>query len=151
MENKIELIKATINDSKLLYEWATDQEVRKASFNTDDFSYESHCEWLKNQLNRKDCDIFLCRINNNLVGQTRLYYENNQALINYSIANQYRGKGYATLMIKEVINYVFSNYPKINTFVAEVKDDNLPSIKVFKKLEFSEKKVRTIYVFKKNR
>ena len=151
MENKVELIKATINDSKLLYEWATDKEVRKASFNTGDFSYESHCEWLEKQLNREDCDIFLCKINNNLVGQTRLYYENNQALINYSIASQYRGKGYAILMIKEVINYIFSNYPKIDTFVAEVKDNNLPSIKVFEKLEFSEKKVGTIYVFEKNR
>ena len=48
-------------------------------------------------------------------------------------------------MIKEVINYIFSNYPKIDTFVAEVKDNNLPSIKVFEKLEFSEKKVGTRY------
>ena len=151
MKNNSELVKASFENSKLLYDWAMDKEVRKNSFNSDEFSYESHCKWLEKQLNNKDCDIFLFKVNDEFVGQTRLYYEDNEAIINYSIAKEHRGKGNALLMIEKVIEYVFQNNISIDTFVAEVKLDNIPSIKVFEKLNFSKKKEGSKYVFRKNK
>lgn len=151
MINNVELVKASFDNSKLLYDWAMDKEVRKNSFNSDEFSYESHCKWLKKQLNNNDCDILLCKINKDFVGQTRLYYEDGIATINYSIAKEFRRKGYASLMIESVINYVLQNNEKIDTFIAEVKLENVPSIKIFEKLNFSKEKDGNKYVFRKNR
>lgn len=134
--NKVSLRKATIEDAKLLYLWATDPVVREGSFNSDTFSDESHVKWFKKQLNNKNCDIFMCSIDKRLVGQTRLYYEDDKAIINYSICSEERKKGYASLMIKEVMKKVTFGKRKINTFVGEVKPENIASIKVFEKLKF---------------
>lgn len=80
-------------DVDLLYHWVNDPMVRKNAFNTDEISYEDHCSWFARCLQREDVKIYILVKKGILVGQVRLNIENGEALIDYSIASEHRGRG----------------------------------------------------------
>ena len=64
------------------------------------------------------------------------YLEENEAEIDVMIAEKdYRSKGYAQEAVSMMMSYGLEAYKK-NTFIAKIKEDNLPSIGLFKKLGF---------------
>lgn len=123
---------ATKADMDLLYKWANDPIVRKNSFSTELIPYENHVLWF----NRIMADPFVLQFvlmeDNTPVGQIRLNIEGKEAEIGYSIASEFRGKGYGHKILQLVANEVITNHPEIEKLVAKVKPDNIASNKLFK-------------------
>ncbi len=63
----------------------------------------------------------------------------------YQIRKDYRNKGVATLVVREIINYTFDTLKK-SKIIARVDEENIPSVKLLKKLGFSKQK--GLYVLK---
>jgi len=134
----LSLRNADKNDMELLFRFANDDEVRKASFTTDQIDIETHKKWFDKKLKSDACDIFIAEDENKIpVGQVRFEYEDGGAVISYSIDKDERGKGYAKVMLKCAMNKVAANRSDITKFVAEVKKDNIASNEVFEKLGFT--------------
>ena len=68
---------------------------------------------------------------NTPIGQIRLNVDYDEAEIGYSIAKEYRGKGYGHKILQLIEELISKEYPKIQKLVAKVKPDNDASNKLF--------------------
>lgn len=127
----IYLQKATKDDMDLIYRWANDSAVREASFNTNHISYEEHQAWYDKMMQDDNVLQFIMMDEDVAVGQIRLSVDGDEAEISYSIAAEYRGKGYARKMLELMRDEVCNNLTNINTLVAKVKPENSTSSKLF--------------------
>jgi UDP-2,4-diacetamido-2,4,6-trideoxy-beta-L-altropyranose hydrolase len=130
---------ATIEDAKLLFEWANDATVRKNAFNTDPINWDDHLSWLERKINSHHCIIFILTLDSDNIGQIR--FDNSPDdywHIDYSIAEQYRGKGYGKIIVELGLDRIQRD---IKNFKAKVKLNNIPSCKVFESLGFKVESV----------
>lgn len=134
----IYLKKVSKEECDLLFKWANDKETRKNSFNNKEISYEDHVRWLNNKLNSNTGHIFILCNEKTPIGQVRIESENGNAIISYSIDSNYRGKGYASKMLILLEEEVGNKFLFIKKLVGNVKYDNIPSRKIFKKLGYIE-------------
>lgn len=128
----------TNEDMKLLFQWANDSSVRNASFCTEPITWETHVKWFENMMEAEDVIQLIYEYNEKPVGQVRLKIKDGTGLISYSIAPEYRGCGRATQMLKLLESFVKKEYPFVRELVAEVKQENEASRKVFEKLEYGD-------------
>lgn len=110
---------ADIKDCDLYYEWANDPAVRSASFNQEKTPYENHCKWFKAKIKDVKCKMFLFMYNGVPAGQIRIVLEDEKAIINYSVAKEYRGKGFGSVMIEKAEKRIAEH--GVSLFYAEVK------------------------------
>lgn len=123
---------ATISDVDLLYTWANDPVVRNNSFNTEPISYDNHVSWFKRIMEDSAVLQYILMDDDTPIGQIRLNLDGKEAEIGYSIASEFRGKGYGHIILQLVVNEVTTNHPEIDKLVAKVKPDNIASNKLFK-------------------
>ena len=137
LKNKDELYNlrnATLEDAQLLFGWVNDPKVREMSINSNMIYWQGHLNWLIKKLESQTCKIFILEQNDIPVGQIRFEYFNEEWGIDYSIGKQYRGQGLGQVILELSIPF-FCNY----IIRAIVKQDNLPSNKIFKNLGFTLK------------
>ena len=119
---------------KLIFDWANDSEVRKNSLNSEPILWDNHLEWFSSKLSNPDSRIFIFENGNIPVGQVRIDKNSEDSwLIDYSVDNNQRGKGYGFLMINALIR----RYENLK-FLAIVKNENIASKRVFEKLGFAK-------------
>lgn len=124
-------------DCDLLYKWANDETVRENAFNTNYIIYEDHKKWFQNKLNSDTTLLFICCLNQEPIGQIRLDMENGNGIIDYSIDKKYRGKGYGTCILKEILKVLTKNNIRIDKVIGRVKYQNRPSQKAFTKAGYN--------------
>lgn len=140
---KCSLRNVIMTDCGLLFKWANDMEVRKNSFNTEPISYKEHIEWFGKKLQSADTFMYILVAGNEDIGVIRLdRIEDEVYLINYSIAEEYRGLGYATHLL-ELIKEKY----KLSLLVGKVKAENIGSIKAFLKAGYLMEDKHQIKIF----
>lgn len=127
----VKLRKATAEDIDLIFEWANEVDVRKNSFNSKPIPYENHKIWFEKLMSDGSVYQYILMDNDVPVGQIRLNIEGNEAEIGYSIAKEYRGKGYGHRILQLIVEEVRENIPEVEKLVAKVKPDNIASKKLF--------------------
>tara|TARA_B100001057_G_scaffold501302_1_gene623602 strand:+ start:18896 stop:19348 length:453 start_codon:yes stop_codon:yes gene_type:complete len=125
-----------LDHQKILYKWYNLKSVLKNSLKGKKFPYIEHRKWFLIQLKSKNI-IKIIYIDDIPIGVIRLEKKNSFLLLSYMIAPKYRRKGYAYKAIKRMV--FNSKYNKLKKIVAIVKKDNIPSIKIFRKLKFVKK------------
>tara|TARA_R110000765_G_scaffold237982_2_gene340654 strand:+ start:577 stop:1044 length:468 start_codon:yes stop_codon:yes gene_type:complete len=128
------LREAIEDDIELIYEWANDNTVRKNAVNKEKIIWEDHKKWYKNKILDSETYIYILEEN---IGQIRFDKIEDHYEIDYSIDKKYRGKGYGVIIIKEGIKKLFSDKKKKVLVKAKVKQENIASLKVFRKCNFS--------------
>lgn len=128
--------KAMPEDVDILFQWANDLSTRNNAFNTAPIPYENHLKWFYTTLNNPNRIqlIFVCK--EVPVGQFRIDIEDRIGEIDYSIAPEFRGKGYGTVMCEKAIEYIKS-IGTVDRLFAQVKTENIASKKCFKKNGFN--------------
>lgn len=131
------LRKAEKDDMDLLFKWANDSVVRSNSFNTNPIPYENHVRWFKKMMEDDTVLQFILMDDDTPVGQIRLNIDGKNAEIGYSIASEFRGKGYGHRILQLVAEEVKTNHPEIRSLIAKVKPENTASNKLFVKEGYS--------------
>ena len=131
------LRQATKEDSKLLFEWANNPQVRANAINTEPVEWEGHCKWFENKLQSSSKILIL--EDSTPVGQIRLDVVDNHYLIDYSVQSNQRGKGYGKILLEMVIKS-HRDY----TLKGEVREDNIGSKKAFERSGFTKTGTREI-------
>ena len=72
---KLTLTRATEEDCHFLYDLRNEEDVRKNSFQTETFSYESHVAWYKEKLGDKQTQIYILKLDGENIGQARICTE----------------------------------------------------------------------------
>ena len=120
------------SDSIILFNWRNENETRKNAFNTQKITKLSHEKWFQEKLNDKQCKMFIFENKHqHPLGQTRLEYFNDKWVINYSVDLLYRGIGLGRTIIQKTISRIDKGI-----FLADVKQKNHISIKIFNSLGF---------------
>lgn len=134
---ELSLRAAEASDVHLLFLWANDPDVRANSFHTDPIPWDDHVRWFDDRLNDASCHIFIASLSGRPVGQVRFDIKDDVAVIDYSIASQYRGRGLGTKMLALAERAISSCAVKM---AAHVKDDNRGSITVFERRGFDRER-----------
>lgn len=150
--NSIKIEKASELDAKEVYLLSITPEVRKNSKNSKLFSYEQHLLWFEDIL-KDESNLFLLIKQNktsNFLGQVRFQLINNSVIISISFTNDLKGKKVSKLILIESLKLAKEKFGK-RPVIAEVKQNNTPSIKLFESLNFeSVEKKDDLITFKKN-
>ena len=125
---------ANENDTKLIFNWSNDPLVRAQSFYSNVIEFENHKNWFKEKL-QNDNSLLLINIwEGNNIGLVRFELENNKCTIGILIDEEFRGKGFSSLMLINSSAYYFKRFT-IPIF-AHIKKSNIASIKSFEKAGF---------------
>lgn len=117
-------------DMDLLFRWANDPDVRRSAFHTEAIPYETHVKWFHRMLENEAAYLYiLCRAEE-AVGQIRLDIEDGVAVIDYSVAPGYRGRGFGRALLT-LIKEKAMGITGVTKLVGQVKPENSASIKAF--------------------
>lgn len=146
---ELEIRKADIQDMDLIYEWANDPVVRRNGFHTDPIPYENHVKWYQRLMEDEASCIYIVSQMQQNIGQVRFHIEDDFATIGYSVCEKMRGKGFAPMMLHRAEQELAKDIPSLKGFYAQVKYDNIPSKKVFQKLNYHMNEVEQYIEFVK--
>ena len=137
------------NDSQLYYNWANDPIVRRMAFHSEPIPLESHCKWFEEKLKSEKSHLTVCYSGNTPIGQVRFdEVREGEYEIDISVDSEFRSKGLGREMLKVALDYVHDKY-QINSFLAEVKVENIPSQKMFMSVGFVVKKIENQIIYYK--
>lgn len=133
--------KTTI-DLNLVFSLSNDPLVRANSFNQNKIDYEEHCKWFEKSITDKNKLFFLVftdESEKDFVGQIRFNRASatsTECVISLSITESFRGKHIAHEFLELGIEELKKYWYVVNTVVAEVKDENAASNRLFLKEGF---------------
>lgn len=151
MEN-LTLTLAEPDDADILFEWANDAQTRANAFNTGKIEYDEHIRWFRSKLEGENSYIFICENCGQKIGQIRLDITDNEALISYSIAREYRGMGFGKKILKSVEHYakeIAGAKGRSVDLVGLVKFENLPSQRCFESLGYAKSMQKKFIEYRK--
>lgn len=144
------LREAKLTDSKIIFEWANDPQMRINSFKSEEIDWNSHIIWFNSKLKNNESKIFLLIENDKQIGQIRFDKEFDRVYIDFYISSDFRGRGFGSkiliLGVKEIINI----WSDITEIIGEVKSENIPSRKAFIKAGFNESKENDYFQYKRH-
>lgn len=125
-----------LQDSDDILDWRNDLHTRSMSINNDFISYAEHSDWFPKML--KDCSHkgFIGEIDGEKIGVVFVKVNNKQAKVSINLNPAHRGNKFAAALLKNGINSALKLLPYIDYFIAEIKNINTASIKVFNKNGF---------------
>jgi UDP-2,4-diacetamido-2,4,6-trideoxy-beta-L-altropyranose hydrolase len=143
-ERNLSFREATMDDARLLWEWANDLSVREQSFNTEPIEWESHIIWLQKRMNSSDTQFYLLLENKEPVGQIRYDREEDgiSAEIGFSVAKEHRGKRFGIELLNLTRNRALKDL-NCKQITALVIKGNEASHKAFLRAGFEEAGVIT--------
>ena len=137
MEEKIYLRRVKETDMKLLFDWRNNELVRKNSFSMETVEWQEHVKWFNANLVKSSVLFFIMMCNEQEVGQIRIDLElDNTAIINYSIAEKYRGLGYGKQILHLAETELYERFKNKYMLKALVKENNISSQVAFERLGY---------------
>jgi RimJ/RimL family protein N-acetyltransferase len=131
MRKFFNLREITQSDWKVLLEWRNDKITRQNVFNSDLVFVSEHKEYIKNTINNPDRTQFILEYNEIPVGTIREdKLGKDEFELSYTISPVYRGKKIGQIMMSLYL------IERGGSFLCEVKEENVPSIKMIEKLGF---------------
>lgn len=127
---------ATSDDLMLYFNWANHPDTRANGFNPAPIPLEQHKEWFLKKIDDGENQLFVFEKDNVPLGQVRLSKSDAKtALISFSVDSNFTGKGYGLIILKMAIETALAS-GFCTRFDAYVKPENIPSLKVFERLNF---------------
>ena len=137
MEEKIYLRRVKETDMKMLFDWRNNELVRKNSFCMDPVEWNEHVKWFNTTLVKSSVLFFILICKEQEVGQIRIDLElDNTAIINYSIAEKYRGFGYGKQILHLAETELYERFKNKYMLKALVKENNISSQVAFERLGY---------------
>lgn len=141
---------ASPEDEQLLLTWANDPMTRRNSFSPEKISISAHHAWFKKRLQNRNASHLYIIESTVPVGQVR--FDRNDSgdwEIDYSIAAEFRGKGYGKFVLSAALNAFQMLHPKA-VLIGKVKTENQSSCRIFETLGFavSRDEVSAIAVYR---
>lgn len=130
---------ADIDDKYDLLEWRNHPKTRAMFFEQTIVAPEEHDDWFHKVIASNDQFLFVGVEQSDKIGVVRVDFNRNQntAEISININPDFRGAGYSKILLASAILSFLENHSA--TLVAKVKRENIPSLKLFRGLGFSDR------------
>lgn len=124
-----------------LFKWRNHPDVRKNSFNINTISWDDHKKWFETKRRDPNTIVYIAYWGENKIGSIRFEEKDEVVKVNVMLNPDFIGKGFGSKLIR-VGTEKFINARKPNKpIIAEIKKDNIASIKAFQKAGFKESHV----------
>jgi RimJ/RimL family protein N-acetyltransferase len=132
---------ARLSDEKLILSWANDPETRRQSFSSAPISLKEHRLWFRDRLRDIDaCKFFIVEAEVGIpIGQVRFEKKEGIWEIDYTLDPHLRKRGLGRSLLEVALRTLRSECSSILVF-GRVKEENIPSRKVFESLGFESKR-----------
>ena len=134
--------RATAEDLELTYGWATDESVRRFSFQKHKITREEHERWFTRKLNDVNCLYYIFLIDKDEAGSIRFDIKDGSATISYLLDPGYHGQGLGSMLVEEgekcLRNDIVNLSLPVRTLVGLVEESNIPSLKIFNHLGYRQ-------------
>ena len=131
MRKSFNLREVKKSDWKVLLKWRNDNITRQNFFNSDLVSVSEHKEYIKNTITNPNRTLFILEYNKIPVGTIREdRLDKDEFELSYIISPMYRGKKIGQIMMSLYL------IERKGSFLCEVNEENVPSIKMIEKLGF---------------
>lgn len=140
--------KAGSKDSKDLFDWRNNETTRKNSFNMDAILWSDHVNWFSNRIRDPNTTIFMVYVDDIKIGSIRFEENENTYRVSVVLAPEYTGKGVGPEVIRSGTELFLKRKKGRKPVIAEVKENNVASIKAFKRAGF--KKRHIVFEFSNN-
>lgn len=134
---KLEQRQVGWQDASLLFHWSNDPETRKASIHSRRISWKEHQKWFSRILKDQNVHLYIALKEKVPVGTYRLDQQKDFAVVNLSVALQWRHQGVGGKLIRLIIRTAFSDL-NLTALHALVKIDNHASLSLFQKAGFDK-------------
>ena len=127
-----------LSDSLLLLSWRNHPDVRRWSRDIEEIRFDTHQQWFNDWISgqRQKGFFFVIEHLDNPVGMIRFDLKTIKSFeISISVDSSFQGKGIAKAAIIAAINEIKVDFTEL-TILASIHEKNLPSIELFKRLEF---------------
>lgn len=131
----VRLRRATAADADRLWRWRNDPETRRASLSDGEIPRADHERWLADTLGRADRRLYVALAGDAEVGTARLDLAGADAVVNVTVAPEWRGRGVATALLRALVDEAFGD-PAVARLVARVKASNPASRTAFERAGF---------------
>lgn len=122
---------------RLLWEWANDPAVRRASFSQAHIAWAEHEAWFASRIRDPSCMMFVALGRDNVpVGQVRLQYDGPAVEISISLAADYRRRGLGVELIRLGSQKALA-MSGVETVVAHVRPENAASLQAFERAGYA--------------
>lgn len=129
---------ATINDARMLLDWANDPLVRSSSLSPEPIEWKNHLEWMERKLADGRCRIYIGIVGNRAIGQIRFdVRDDGDAEIDVHLSPAEHGRGYGTRLIMEGVKRFFGETSSKSVH-SLVKTGNAASRNAFVKAGFND-------------
>jgi UDP-2,4-diacetamido-2,4,6-trideoxy-beta-L-altropyranose hydrolase len=128
----------TERDRELIWQWANDEETRKASYFQANISWDDHVRWFDSVQRQQNHKFYI--VSNGYekpVGQIRFAIDGKEAIVSFSVALEFRRSGYGKEILIKAAKKLF-NETTIDQILAYVKSENMLSLRVFQKAGFCQ-------------
>lgn len=123
-------------DCQLLFSWANDPAVRRASFHSAPVLWSDHERWFSLKLRDPNSVIYIGETRSGeVVGQVRFHLDEEQATLSVVVAPEFRGAGWGKELVAFSIR-MLARARAIHRVNAFVRPENLPSIRLFESAGF---------------
>tara|TARA_B100000029_G_scaffold486918_1_gene541744 strand:- start:1603 stop:2103 length:501 start_codon:yes stop_codon:yes gene_type:complete len=127
-------------DREILWEWVNDPGVREASFQGDSISWDMHKAWFDSRLRDSSCHFYMAvNMDGMPIGQIRFEREgksSQEVTISISLDRNCRGVGVGVTVLKLGCGLYRDREGRKLPLVGYVKQNNVPSMKLFESAGF---------------
>ncbi len=143
--NDIILREACIEDCRDLFKWRNHPIIRKNSFNTNPMSWNEHERWFKTKSKDPRTKIYIACCGKDKVGTVRFDDLDRMIKVNIMLNPDFLSKGLGSKVIRLGIEKLISEIKLDKPIIAEIKKENIASIKAFQKVGFKESHLTFVY------
>ena len=137
---KIRCAKQSKKDAEKMLKWRSNEEARKTAL-TENIEWDEHWEWYKKSIKDSDNFLYFGVLKKEEIGVVRFERKSkNLFLISVFLSTKHRGKGIGPELIRMGCEKIF-NETDCKKIIAEIKTDNVISIRAFEKAFFTNKKI----------
>jgi RimJ/RimL family protein N-acetyltransferase len=142
------LRKVEEKDIKLLFDWANDPHTRANSLNSEEIVWDEHKSWFLGKLsNPEDNKLYLVEDAGVEVGLIR-FEKRDLWKVGIVISSGFRGKGFGAKCLE--LGVLEFRKESRGPIYAEIKRENVGSIKIFEKNNFKLKEEREVLLYKRD-
>jgi len=133
----INFTELTLDEKKMILEWRNSDIVKKWMYNRDNISLENHLKYIDSLNSRDDRVYFLLKNETSSLGVIDLTGIKKERSAELGIYANPTLKGYGSLLMHEIVKYAF-NELNLKVLYANVYEDNIKAINLYKKFNFKE-------------
>lgn len=129
----LQLRAATLDDSKMLFDWRNHPTIREVSTQSAPIAWEAHKQWFQKVMKDADRLVFIAEQEDQPIGVIRFDIERNNAEVSLYLSPDLTGRGLGIRLLLQGEQQLLQERPEVDRILATVLEGNEASHNLFRR------------------